>query len=175
MSDVPLERMLRRKGGTAWICHTSNTTVTPTQDGHTLLNPYVSCYGRRRRRRQKRQTYSTSHSSVSCRYLVTRYHVSLTCHSTMIGYPCSCSFWAAFCAPSYHLLNIIWCRPPPRSWSHQPFCLPTNLPSETDLRSPLSGMASCRSGHHLRKDHRFACHLSSRVISASNGHSVDMV
>lgn len=96
MSDVPLEGNLEKKRKHCWICHISNTTVIPTQDGHTLLNAYVSYYGRRRRRRQKRQTYSKSHSSVSCRCLVTRYHVSLTCHSTMIQYPCFMLFLGSF-------------------------------------------------------------------------------
>lgn len=75
---------LRRKGGTSWICRISNTTVVPTQDEHTQLVPYVSSCGRRRRRRQKRQNHPMFQSSVSCRYFVTRYHVSLVCHSFML-------------------------------------------------------------------------------------------
>lgn len=101
---------MRRKGGTSWICRISNTTVSPTQDEHTQLVPYVSSCGRRRRRRQKRQNHPMFQSSVSCRYFVTRYHVSLTCHSTMIEYPCFMLFLGSFLRSilllaEYHLVQ----------------------------------------------------------------------
>lgn len=42
-------------------------------------------------------------------------------------------------------------------------------------RSQITSIWHGHSSHHLREDHRSACDLPSRVISASNGHSVDMV
>jgi hypothetical protein len=55
------------------------------------------------------------------------------------------------------------------------FMIPSTVLFPLLNRSQITSIWHGHSSHDLREDHRSACDLPSRVISASNGHSVDMV